>query len=128
MSVDTVIWLFFALFTKHFICDFLLQGPFQYLNKGTYGHPGGVFHSAIQAAGTILSFFLVLGFTLPAYIAPIAAVEYLVHYHIDWAKMNINAHFGLKPDNSEKFWYLLGFDQYLHYLTYVGIVLWAVHQ
>jgi hypothetical protein len=37
--------------------------------------------------------------------------------------MNLNRHWGLRPDNSEQFWWLLGFDQYLHYLTYLLIAL-----
>lgn len=38
--------LLFWLFTKHFIVDFPLQAfPYQYQNKGTYGHPGGLLHS-----------------------------------------------------------------------------------
>lgn len=36
------------LFTKHFIIDFLLQGQYQWKNKGTYGHPGGLLHSALH--------------------------------------------------------------------------------
>jgi hypothetical protein len=36
---------------------------------------------------------------------------------IDWAKMNAGNLYNLKPDNSEWFWILLGFDQLLHHLT-----------
>ena len=122
MTQELLIACFVALFTKHFIFDFLLQRPFQYLNKGTYGHPGGVLHSSLQAAGT----FIVLIFFLDVRIVlAVALIDGVIHYHIDWAKVKINRHFQLKPDNSEKFWWLLGFDQYLHYLTYAGL-LWSV--
>ena len=35
-----------VLMAKHMVADFYLQTPYQYLNKGTYGHPGGFLHSA----------------------------------------------------------------------------------
>ena len=33
--------------------------------------------------------------------------------------VQLAAHPGWKADNSEKFWWLLGLDQYLHALTYI---------
>jgi hypothetical protein len=114
-----IIWMFFALITKHFIFDFLLQGSYQYKNKGTYGHPGGLLHSGLQGLGTFLAFIY---FVSPIQGIILATLDASIHYHIDWAKMNINTRFGLKPDNSEKFWWLLGLDQYLHYLTYLGLI------
>ena len=35
-----------VLMVKHALADFYLQTPYQYLNKGTYGHPGGLLHAA----------------------------------------------------------------------------------
>lgn len=107
-----------ALVIKHFIVDFPLQKPYQWINKGTYGHPGGILHSALHGAGTYLCLMVY---------APIAAVylalfDAVVHYHIDWAKVNINKKYGWKPDTHEQFWVLLGFDQLLHILTYILIV------
>ena len=59
-------------------------------------------------------------------IALIAALfDCLVHYHIDWAKMNLNTRFDLKSENSESFWITLGFDQFLHHATYFIIVYYA---
>lgn len=102
---------------KHFICDFPLQKPYQYLNKGIYGHLGGILHSITHGCFTavILSLFT-------TEVIAIAVFEALIHYHIDWAKVKINKHYSWKCDNSEKFWWLLGFDQLLHQLTYLGIV------
>jgi hypothetical protein len=34
--------------------------------------------------------------------------------------MNLNARYQLGPTTSEKFWWLVGLDQYLHALTYLG--------
>lgn len=114
---DTLILIAF-LFTKHFVVDFPLQKPYQYLNKGTYGHPGGILHSGLHGIFTALCFM---------WYAPVAAIylgliDMLVHYHIDWAKMNINKKYGWGANTDEQFWWLLGLDQFLHALTYVGLV------
>ena len=119
----TILICLFGLFVKHFICDFPLQvWPWIYRNKGTYMHPGGITHAAIHGVGT----FVVMAF-YDVKIALIAALfDCLVHYHIDWAKMNLNARFDLKSDNSEWFWIALGFDQLLHHATYFIIVYYAL--
>lgn len=120
MSTTLVCYAFLALFTKHFIFDFLLQGPYQYLNKGTYGHPGGILHSGLQAISSLAA--LVPFFGATQFVVVVCVAEFLIHYHVDWAKMNLNKYWGLKPDNSEYFWWLLGADQLLHYLTYFGMI------
>jgi len=108
-----------CLFIKHFICDFPLQAsPWMYKNKGTYGHAGGIVHAAIHGAGTFISLIYWLGSS--AWIFALA--DMVIHYHIDWAKMNISMKFDLKANNSEWFWILLGFDQLLHHLTYFAII------
>ncbi len=108
----------FWLTLKHFVCDYPLQAmPYQYKNKGTYGHPGGILHGAIHVFGTTV----VMAFFTP-YAILLGVLDGLIHYHIDWAKMNIGKKFNLLPTNSEWFWILLGLDQLLHYLTYFAIV------
>lgn len=109
----------FWLLIKHFVCDFPLQmTPWMYRNKGTYGHPGGVAHAAIHSTGTLL----VLLALAPEHAVLLAAFDYLMHYHVDYLKVRIGQAHNLKPDNSEWFWVLLGFDQLLHQLTYFVIV------
>jgi uncharacterized protein DUF3307 len=112
-----------GLFIKHFICDFPLQMfPWLYQNKGRYLHPGGIVHASLHGIGTliVLSYFLNFKIAL-AY----ALLDLLLHYHIDWSKMNLSRHYHLKPDNSEWFWLLLGLDQLLHHLTYFVIIYYA---
>ena len=114
---DTLI-LIALLFTKHFYVDFPLQNKYQWSNKGTYGHPGGLLHASLHGLATMLCFW---------WYAPLACIwlgviDAVVHYHIDWAKMNLNDRLGLKPDNSEYFWWLLGLDQFLHAMTYIWLV------
>ena len=107
-----------CLFIKHFICDFPLQAwAWLYRNKGQYGHPGGITHSAVHCAGT----FIVLLFWLGTTAWIFALIDFIAHYHIDWAKMNVSKKFNLRADSSDWFWILLGFDQLLHHLTYFAI-------
>lgn len=106
------------LLIKHFVADFMLQRKYQYLNKGTYGHPGGLLHAGIHVVGT----FAVLFF----FIDPVLAIKYAlidgaIHYHIDFFKSNVNRKMELQIQHNQ-YWALLGFDQLLHQLTYVGIV------
>lgn len=113
--------LLLLLFTKHFVVDFPLQGPYQWRNKGTYGHPGGILHAGLHAVGTLLAFFVFgtgIGIALVC-----ALLDAVVHYHVDWAKMNLNTKLGYKPDTHPEFWWLLGADQYLHALTYIAIAI-----
>lgn len=112
----------FLLFVKHFVCDFPLQtSPWMYRNKGIYFHPGGIAHSAVHALGT----WLVLVFFIGEQAWLYALLDFIVHYHIDWAKLQLNKRFGLRPDNSNWFWILLGLDQLAHHITYFVIVYYA---
>ena len=106
------------LFTKHFVVDFPLQKPYQYLNKGTYGHLGGIIHAWMHCVGTFFCFV----WYAPEAAGYLAFADMVIHYHIDWAKMNLNAKMGWGPNTHEQFWWLLGLDQFLHALTYIGMV------
>jgi len=117
--MNTVLLVLLLLTIKHFVVDFLLQNKFQWSNKGTYGHFGGVLHAALHGIGTYLCFlpFLSSG---EAYIYGL--IDGFIHYHIDWAKMKINSRMGWTATTHEQFWWLLGLDQFLHSLTYLAIV------
>jgi hypothetical protein len=116
--MDVAFWLLLGLFTKHFVVDFPLQTKFQWSNKGTYGHPGGLLHAGLHAIGTQLVIYMIFDDMMLSTI--IGFADAVIHYHIDWAKMNLNARYQLGPTTSEKFWWLVGLDQYLHALTYLG--------
>lgn len=130
MTTELLLWLF----VKHFICDFPLQSTlWMYKNKGRYGHPGGVTHALIHAAGTALVFtvVIIMSHKSPEYAKDVAAqaalIDYILHYHIDWAKVNITSYFGMLPTGptrfkGEMFWILVGLDQLAHALTYFGLV------
>jgi len=109
-----------VLMVKHAAADFFLQTPYQYLNKGAYGHPGGLLHSAIHIALTPLVYIVLApGSLLIA--GAIALGEFIVHYHVDWAKEQVTRRNGLTVD-CRGFWYVLGTDQLIHGLTYIAIV------
>ena len=111
---------------KHFICDYPLQTHWQLVNKGTYGHPGGIVHAGIHALGTTVA-FLIITPTLAIGLA-IVVGEFLVHYHIDWTKENVIRRMGWTVQDSQ-FWLALGLDQLAHHLTYVAIaaiLFWSV--
>ena len=109
-----------VLMVKHAVADFYLQTPYQYLNKGTYGHPGGLLHSAIHVALTPLVYLvLVPGSLLIA--GTIALGEFVAHYHIDWLKEQIVRRNGMTMQDPG-FWHALGTDQLVHGLTYLVIV------
>jgi hypothetical protein len=121
MTVE--LWLILLLSTKHFVLDFPLQNKYQWSNKGTYGHPGGILHAGLHGWATYLVFLLFVDWPT-AVIAGI--LDMFIHYHIDWGKMNLNAKLGLGPTTHEQFWWLLGLDQYLHVLTYIGLIYFLV--
>lgn len=89
-------------------------------NKGTFGHPGGIVHSGLHAVTTciILTFWLVN----PLGAVVLALFEFVVHYVMDWAKMNINKAKGWGATTHNEFWQLTGFDQLIHQLTYITII------
>lgn len=123
-EAHVVLLMLLTLTFKHFVADFLYQPPYQWKNKGTYGHWGGIIHSAQHAVFTVimLGLFKVPGLVLFI----IASFEFLAHYHIDWAKMNLNKKMGWVATTHNEFWILLGVDQLLHGLTYLAIVWFAI--
>jgi hypothetical protein len=120
VTAETILLALTILLVKHWVADFLLQTSYQVHNKGRYGHPGGLLHSAIHIVCTLPVFTLLPPATVQLG-AGLLAAEYVFHYHVDWAKEQLNRSFGLKTDVAG-FWYLLGLDQLIHGLTYVAIV------
>ena len=118
-TVNSVVLILGLFIIKHFIADYPLQHARHYTVKGTYGEWGGIEHALIHGAFTavILAVFVPLDLVLK-----MTAVDVIIHYHVDWAKMNVNRHFNWGATTHNEFWISLGVDQLLHYLTYLGIV------
>jgi Protein of unknown function (DUF3307) len=114
-----------AFLAKQFVADFLLQN--QWMAFGKERAEGWIrpllAHAGIHAASTAVIFAL-----LAPSLVWLAAVDLFVHCGIDRAKGVIGRRFGLTPENTY-FWWLLGFDQFLHHATHaVFVVILAAFQ
>jgi len=119
-----LITLMLLLQVKHFVIDFLLQTKYQWSNKETYGHSGGLIHALLHGIGTFLCIAIVV-LDIPSAII-LSFADIVIHYHIDWAKMNINKKMTWGSTTHEQFWWLLGLDQLLHQVTYIGMICYLV--
>ena len=108
-----------VLMFKHMVADFYLQTPYQFLNKGTYGHPGGFMpcrHPRRADAARLSRARAGLACCSPL---PSRSASSRVHYHIDWLKEQVTHRNGWTA-HDRGFWYALGTDQLVHGLTYLG--------
>jgi hypothetical protein len=126
--MNPIVALFLGFAIKHFVVDFLLQTPYQWKNKGKFGHPGGILHSLLHSVTSLfmLILFVILfpGVFNITVVLPLVVFEFVIHYLMDYTKVNINAYYGWGANTHSEFWYLLGFDQLVHALTYVFMVEW----
>lgn len=120
---STILTLFTLLILKHFLADFVFQTNKMVMEKGNYGAFWGILHSLVHAVLTGLVFYAI--FTDIVSVLLLAFIDGIVHYHIDWAKMNINKNRSLTPAD-DAFWFWLGVDQLMHYLTYIGLIALAI--
>lgn len=112
--MNTVFLLLIALQIKHWYIDFVNQSAEEVRCKGIYGHWTGLGHSIKHGLATAI---VLLPFaTLPGVVL-LALVDFLTHYHVDWAKMT----FGNRDVHSPEFWNHLGLDQMAHQITYLFI-------
>jgi hypothetical protein len=113
-AVTLVIVLFFII--KHFLADFVLQTPYQYLNKHIFMHPGGLIHAGIHI---ICTWIFVYGLTIDnESIYLLLLAEFIFHYLVDFGKENIKILYDLKITD-KWYWILLGIDQLFHYISYI---------
>lgn len=82
---NTLLTIGLLLALKHFLADGPFQRRYQYANKGKLLHPGGWLHAGIHGLFTACIFRL-----SPEGIG-IALIEALVHYVIDYSKVNLTA-------------------------------------
>ena len=104
---------------KHFACDFALQTPRQIQAKGIYGRLGGLEHSALHAITSVPALLILT--RSPMAITIVVVCEFLVHYHVDFAKARIDKSQGFS-DTSRAYWIVFGLDQLVHQMTYLVIV------
>lgn len=108
---------------KHLLIDWCWQPEYEWKNKGTYGHFGGIRHAGKNAIGTMVCF---IPFALWQCLPIIFIIDFLIHYNIDWMKMNINRIMKWGPLTHPQFWWLTGLDQFLHQICYLFLV-WYVY-
>lgn len=108
---------------KHLIVDWCWQPAYEWQNKGTYGHWGGVRHALKNAVGTALCFVPFVGLT--PIVALVLFMDFVAHYHIDFGKVNLNKSMGWTATTSDKFWWLTGADQAEHQLCYLLWIWWV---
>jgi len=119
---DSIFILLGLLFVKHWYIDFVNQSMEEVHGKGIYGNAHGLMHSIKHGVATFLIFWFFMDHWPTAII--LGFIDFAVHYHIDWAKININKRWHYTVENP-KFWMWLGLDQLLHSFTYLFLV-WMI--
>jgi hypothetical protein len=119
---DSIFILLALLFIKHWYIDFVNQSNEEVAGKGIYGNAAGLMHSIKHGFATFLIMWLFIAEPMLAVV--IGFIDFVLHYHIDWAKMNINKRWNYTIDKPA-FWAWLGADQLAHSLTYLGLV-WLI--
>jgi len=119
--VITILLLFCLLQIKHMFADYFLQTPRMLSGRGCYLHMGRAQHAAIHALLSI-PVFLVVGANF-GFVLALVAAEWVVHFHLDWAKARYSEIRDLNPTQG-LFWRAFGVDQALHQLTYIAMI-WA---
>jgi len=122
--IEPLLLMLVLLQVKHWYIDFVNQTMEEVHSKGIYGDSAGIDHSAKQGIGTMIAILCVTGMDYIAFAGVLAFIDFVLHYHIDWAKINLNKRRNYTVEHPH-FWLWLGFDQMLHQLTYLFII-WMV--
>jgi Protein of unknown function (DUF3307) len=102
---------------KHFVADFLLQT--NWIAQGKERNEGWLAPLAVHVFGhALLTLCIVL--VLAPKLWWLAVLEFFVHGAIDHAKTVIGNRGGWQP-NQQQYWWLLGFDQFLHQATNIAL-------
>ena len=124
MELFFLLWLLI----KHIIVDLAIQRStpphIQKLKRFYCKWPWGHLHYINHCIGT----FLVTWYFVNLFTAVIiAAIDYIVHWHIDYSKYRILVKFKIDnvPETYIRYWWIQTFDQILHYITYYILVILA---
>lgn len=119
--LEAAIGLLVLLQIKHWYIDFVNQSMEEVHSKGIYGTYHGIMHSVKQGIGTLFCVLVLTGTGFFFEAVLVAMLDFVVHYHVDWAKININKMKNYTVNDPE-FWAWLGADQLAHQLTYLLIL------
>ena len=119
----TLIGLLVLLQIKHVLADYVWQTLWEIENKGVWGHWGGIVHSAkhVALSSLVLCWFV----PTTGMFMMLLATEFVLHYHIDWAKNQVLQRAGWTSSGPE-YWWAMGTDQMLHQLCYLIMAGWAL--
>ena len=102
---------------KHWYVDFVDQTEEEIQHKAIYLDWIGIKHSVKHGVSTFAILWAVLGWTETDVAFALATVDFLLHYHIDWFKMN----YGNRDIRTPQFWNHFGLDQMAHQIVYIII-------
>ncbi len=121
----SLLLLIFMLQVKHMFADFFLQTAKMLCGRAKYLHGGRAQHAGVHALGSALAFLVMAA--PGSFILTICALEWLVHFHIDYGKARYSDSRQLTPQQAA-FWRAAGVDQALHHLTYVAMAAaWIIY-
>lgn len=120
-ALQTTLILLTLLQVKHLFADYFLQTQRMLSNRALYLHVGRAQHAGLHAVFSAVA-YLVIGAPL-IFTLILCAVEWVVHFHIDWAKGVYSERTQDGPEVAA-YWRAFGFDQFMHQLTYVAMI-WA---
>lgn len=100
---------------KHWYVDFVDQSMDEINSKGNYGEWLGIRHSLKHGVLTYVCIAFMVGAEYWAFALILAVLDFALHYHIDWCKMN----YGNRDISTPQFWNHLGMDQMFHQITYI---------
>lgn len=115
--MNEIFFLLILLQVKHWYIDFVNQSDAEVKGKAIYGDMTGLGHSVKHGIGTFLAIVLAFGIPYALVAIILGFFDLVLHYHIDWTKMNK----GNRDITTPAFWNHLGLDQMAHQLTYIGI-------
>jgi len=119
--VGSILLLLGLLQFKHMFADFYMQTQKMLSGRGIYFHMGRAQHAGVHVIGSFLVFLI---FHTPMwFILVICALEWFIHFNIDYCKACYSESKQLMPNMAE-FWRAMGTDQALHHFTYLAMV-WA---
>ena len=113
--LETIFLFLVLLQIKHWYIDFVNQTSEEVNSKGKYGDGPGINHSVKHGIGTMCCVLLAFGFPYIAFAGILGFIDAVIHYHVDWTKMN----YGNRDIQDPKFWNHLGLDQMAHQITYL---------
>jgi hypothetical protein len=113
----TVCAVLLAFVFKHFVADFLLQTS--WIAHGKERVTGWFLPLAVHVC-CHAALTLVIAFAVAPRLWWLALVDLAIHALIDRGK-SVAGHVGKWKPNDGGFWWLMGFDQFLHHVTNIGL-------